>query len=549
MIDNAGSKKQPLVEKDDDMLPLGQEFAQMTGTAIQLSSTRIVRILLTTTDTAFLGHLGTQQLAGVALSAMWQGVPSTFVQFTIQALTTLAAQARGANNNILVGQWLQAALFIAVIGTIPVMIIFWNVHSMVAVTMTDPDTVEYARQFSQMMMWSLLPQYIYVALTSYFSCIGVVMPATFCTCFTVFANAFFNYLFIYGYGSFKGFGFIGSPMATVTSSYLQLFLFCLYCIKIKGYHKDYWGGWSKESISPDRMRIFLALGVPTGLSSVVDWGSGALAGSFSGLCGVQVAAGQNVLTNLFSLTYSTVSGFSTATQIRLARYLGEGKPEAAKRILKIGSCTLLCGGVAICFILVCFHNKVWAIWTNDTSLGDLCNTALVSFMAGLIMAYVRFTLTVVSVSLGPREARINLIANNIASWVIYIPLAYLMPIVWNWGISGFWWSDFFGEAFKVACLTWAVSKVDWVQASVDARKKAQAANEDPKECEKLEKEAFTSLGAYAQPTQNTQTGNLAIHSPNLMTRNAGEAFEKVNPSVPFHRTPGGTAKLVNIEDL
>lgn len=33
------------------------------------------------------------------------------------------------------------------------------------------------------------------------------------------------------------------------------------------------------------------------------------------------------------------AGFSTATQIRLARYLGEGKPEAAKRILK--ACALL----------------------------------------------------------------------------------------------------------------------------------------------------------------------------------------------------------------
>merc|ERR1719367_1401231 len=100
--------------------------------------------------------------------------------------------------------------------------------------------------------------------------IGVVMPATCCTCLTVLANIFFNSVFI------------------------------------KGYHKPYWGGWSKEAVSGDRLRTFLALVVPTSLSSVVDWASGALAGSFSGLCGVQVAAGQNVLTGLFALTYSTV---------------------------------------------------------------------------------------------------------------------------------------------------------------------------------------------------------------------------------------------------
>merc|ERR550532_1782232 len=136
MIDAPGNKKPLVGEKNDDMLPLRQEFCQMTGTAVQLSSTRIVRILLTTIDSAFLGHLGTKQLAGVALSAMWQGVPSTFVQFTIQAVTTLASQARGAGNNKLVGEWLQTALVIAVVGSFPVMLIFWNVHKMVEITMS-----------------------------------------------------------------------------------------------------------------------------------------------------------------------------------------------------------------------------------------------------------------------------------------------------------------------------------------------------------------------------------------------------------------------------
>lgn len=547
MIDRPPGNKQPLVGDDPDELPLRVEFCQMAGTAVQLSSTRIVRILMTTTDAAFLGHLGTSQLAGVALSAMWQGVPSAFVQFTIQAVTTLAAQARGADNKKMVGEWLQAALLVGAIGAIPVMLVFWNVHWMVAVTMDDHHTIEYARVFSQTMMWTLLPQFLYVALTSWFSTVGVVMPATACTCITVVSNAFFNWFFIYGYGSFKGFGFIGSPLATVTSSWLQLFLFVGYTIFIKGYHKPYWNGWSKEAIGWDRMKIFLALGVPTGLSAVVDWASGAIAGSFSGLCGVEVAAGQNVLNGLFALTYSTVSGFSTATQIRLARYLGEGKPQAAKRILRIGSATLLVGGVLMCVVLVAVHDDVWGIWTPDPKLKALCNTALVSFMCGLIMAYLRFTLTVVSVSLGPKEARCNLIANNIASWGIYVPLAYLMPIAWHWGLSGFWWSDFYGEAFKVLCLGWAVSRVDWEKASQEARAKANAGREDPKECEKLEKEAFLSSGAaITNPSSNTNTGNLAIHTPNLLTRQAADAYEKTNPDVPFHRTPGG--RKVQVSD-
>lgn len=286
--------KQPLLN-EAQAPSLRAEVLEMTGDALQLSSTKIVRILLTTIDAAFLGHLGTKELAASAMCAQYQGIPSAFVQFTIQAVTTLAAQARGAGNKKLVGEWLQTALLIAAVGTLPSMFFFYKLHAVVALTMTDPEVVEYSRQFSEAMAWSLFPQFCYVAFTSWFATIGVMLPATFATCVTVVANAVFNYIFIYGYGSFNGLGFIGSPLATVASSYLQLFVFLVYAWFIKGYHKEYWCGWSKQAISGKRLRTFLALGIPTALSAVVDWFSGAIAGSFAGLAGTYIAAAQVVM--------------------------------------------------------------------------------------------------------------------------------------------------------------------------------------------------------------------------------------------------------------
>lgn len=232
-----------------------------------------------------------------------------------------------------------------------------------------------------------------------------------------------------------------------------------------------------------------------------------------------------MLNGLFALTYSTVSGFSTATQIRLARYLGEGKPEAAQRILRIGSSTLVVGGVVMCAVVGIWHRSIWGLWTKEEDLKNKCDGALTSFMAGVMMAYVRFTLTIVMSSLGPKEASINLIANNIASWIIYIPLAYIMPLNCSFcldmGLSGFWWSDFFGEAFKVVVLTWGVCRIDWYQASRDARKAAGI--ESAEAIEKKELAAFTSAGAaVTSPGYNTNTGNVAIHSPGLLARNAAE---------------------------
>jgi len=538
-----------LLEKEGDLLPVGQELRQMAGMAIQLSLRGIVRQVLTTTDAAFLGHLGTKQLAGVSLAAMWQGVPSTFVQFSLQAITTLSSQARGAGNKNLAGEWLQTGLAWAIVGTIPVAAIYCCVGPLVGITMSDEETQFYAQEFSRVMAWSLIPQYLYVALASYFACIGVVIPATICTCITMVLNVCFNYYFIYGYGEFEGYGFVGSPMATVTSSWVQLFLFAGYTVFWKKLHRDYWGGWNREAFTWGRFKIFMGLGAPAGASSVVDWASAAIAGAFSGLLGNYVAASQNVLGGVFSVTYSTVSGFATVTQIRIARYLGEGNPIAAKRVLRLGCSILLTGAAITCIMVAIFHDALWRIWTSDDSLVMACDTAVLAFNACVLTAYLRFTLTAIMSALGPREANINLVANNIASWLIYIPLAYVMPIIWGWGISGFWWSDFAGEAFKVVVLSWGVSKVDWAMAAKEARETAAARDEDVAVSEKLEAAAFTSPASYASPVAS----HAAIASPSaasggLMTAKAADNYELVmsptSPSATYVRSPKSKQEVI-----
>ncbi|KAF0693888.1 hypothetical protein As57867_015126, partial [Aphanomyces stellatus] len=287
-----------------EIIPIRQELFQLASMAVQLSLRQMVRQVMTITDAAFQGHIGTKQLAGVALAGMWMGVPSAFIQFAIQAISTLCSQAYGAGNNQLVGIWLQTAIVFAVAGAIPVMIWYMFVGHMIGLTMDDPDTVEYGTQFARVMALGLIPQYIYGALTTYFATQGVIMPATFCSCFTMVLNIVFNQVFIYGAFGWKGLGFIGSPLATVCSTIIQLLLFVTYTMVIKGYHKKYWGGWTWECVKKERVQVFLALAIPMGASSVVDWASATVAGAFSGYLGPNIAASQAVMNGLFGVANS-----------------------------------------------------------------------------------------------------------------------------------------------------------------------------------------------------------------------------------------------------
>ncbi|RHY38970.1 hypothetical protein DYB38_007036 [Aphanomyces astaci] len=472
-----------LKTSSDGAIPVRQELRELASMAIQLSLRQMVRQVMTITDAAFQGHIGTKQLAGVALAGMWMGVPSAFIQFAIQAISTLCSQAYGAGNNQLVGVWLQTAIVFAVAGAIPVMIWYMFVGHMIAFTMDDAETVAYGTQFARVMAMGLIPQYIYGALTTYFATQGVIMPATFCSCFTMCLNIVFNQVFIYGAYGWTGLGFIGSPLATVASTFVQLFLFVTYTIVIKGYHKQYWGGWTWDCIKKERVQVFLALAIPMGASSVVDWASATVAGAFSGYLGPNIAASNAVMNGLFGVVNSCVSGFSGATQIRMSRYLGKGSADSAKRVLYMGGSIVMGCSVVLLFVFFPFRRNLFGIWSNDPVIVEMCSDAIVVFVICILVAFVRFLLTACMNALS--KADLNLLANNIASWCVYVPLSYVLPITLKWGLDGFWIADTLGEFIKAMILVWGVLQVDWNVAAKEAQNAAESGDVDVEEEQEL----------------------------------------------------------------
>ncbi len=69
-------------------------------------------------------------------------------------------------------------------------------------------------------------------------------------------------------GTFAGFGFPGSPIATATTMWFQMGSFCLFCFSIKQFHKKYWSGWTCTSFRKDRVSKYLKIVVPMTLGTV-----------------------------------------------------------------------------------------------------------------------------------------------------------------------------------------------------------------------------------------------------------------------------------------
>ncbi|ETW08427.1 hypothetical protein H310_01010 [Aphanomyces invadans] len=530
-----GPHHQRHARRRHEIVPLDQETLDVASMALQISLRQMVRQVMTITDAAFQGHIGTKQLAGVALASMWMGVPSAFVQFAIQAISTLCSQAFGAGNHELVGIWLQTAIVFSVLGSIPVMIWYMYVGNMIGLTMDDVETVAYGREFAHVMALGLIPQYVYCALTAYFAAQGIVIPATICSVVTMGFNVVFNQVLIHGVGGWSGLGFVGSPLATMASTVLQLVLFVLYTIVWKEYHKPCWGGWTWECVKKDRLDVFLALAIPMGASAVVDWASATVAGAFSGYLGPNIAACQAVLNGLFGVVSAFVSGFATATQIRMSRYLGQGSARNSKRVYRIGAGLVFVSAIVMLAGVVLWQRSLFSIWSSDPVVSAMCSDAIVAFTLCIVIAFGRFLLTACMNAVS--KADLNLVANNIASWLVFVPLSYVLPIRANWGLSGFWWADALGELLKAAILLYDMSSLDWHAAANEAQIAAETslANDFGDEDEDRELNAAKNEALLFTPrTFKSPSINMTMTppvTPNDMRRAIGRSRSAANPAV------------------
>ncbi|OQR83964.1 hypothetical protein ACHHYP_14069 [Achlya hypogyna] len=436
-----------------------RQLSALLSLAVQLSVNQMVRRVLLVTDTAYLGRLGTKELAGVALANLWINVPFNFVQYAVPAISILGSQAFGAEDYAAMGSWLQTSVVFALVSCVPVGLVHVFVGDLISLTMTDSATVAFGTEYGRILATALVPRYLYSCLSAYFATIDVVQASTVCSVVTMLLNIALNQLLIYGVGTWRGLGFAGSPWATVISSYVQLLLFASYTMLWKRYHVPYWGGWSKACVSRLQLHTFLALALPMGASSAVDWSSLTVAGMVLATLSPEVSAANAVLFGLFGVAYACVSGFAAATQIFMSRAIGLGSMVAAKHALLHGTFLMTIVAAALIIVIAAAPAQILALWTRDVRVVDLCRSVLGPFLVSVALIFYRFLLS--SSANAVELSRWGFHCNNFGAWIVFVPLTYVAVINGGWGLTGYWVANALGEVVKIVLLVWGLQQKNW----------------------------------------------------------------------------------------
>lgn len=366
------------------------EVAAWGAIAWPSSLSIICRLGMAMTDISVLGYLSTGSLAGASLSLVVQTLTSACVWGAFgSALNTLASQAYGARQYARVGLYLQTVAACASAACVPVACAWWYTEAIVTAAGFGGEQARLAGEFSRLSILGLVPNVLYQLFATFWQVQQIVRPALVVSIIFLLANAGLNVVLVFGVGSFGGWGFAGSPIATSLTRTGMLLALWAYAVPYRRLHEKCWAGFTARAFDRDIVRaVIVRQALPSLLAGALEsWqlqvrasryafpharrmrlthfriraARGQCCAFFAARLGPIPLAAHMAMLNFYYFTTSIQFGFSGATAVRVGYHLGGGRVREAK----------LAGGVGLVFCASAGAAVAVSMHASRASLGRL----------------------------------------------------------------------------------------------------------------------------------------------------------------------------------
>lgn len=402
--------------------------------AIPIFVAMVSWIGMKTTDTSLLGHVGAEALSASALSDLWTMCSGVLVNGRI--LRVLVGQAVGANNPKLAGAYLQVSYFILSLLSIPV-IACWLSTKYVwrALGQGDEITAD-AGYYASVLAVSIPAQIAYGQLSQFFSSQRIMYPEVIASSSALGLNLLFGLIFVLGIPipNFSGFGFVSCPWVTTTVVYVQGFLLWYIACYRQRLHKKCWDGWSRSSITIERIKTFSVLYFPAALAAASDFWRMGVIGMIAANLGELEVGVFNTSYRIMWIVLILVSAVANAGGIKMSLRLGSGDAAGAKQAGIVIFSVALSILLAISLLVVTNIRLLGMIFTQDKEFLDMFEASAVPFTCTLFFMNLSVAIEQIPMSMG-RTAEVFWYGFA-ASWFAQVPGVYFLTKYWRDDLIG-----------------------------------------------------------------------------------------------------------------
>lgn len=436
------------------------------------------------TDAFWVGRLGAAQVAAVSVS-----MPVTFLVIAIgsglaMAGAILSAQYMGAGqqdkvNHVAAQTMLMVTITACVLGCLGYMLSPY----FLALLGVDKAVYNDALKFMHVSFIGVIFVFIYAMFQALMRGIGQTKVPLIIVSSTVLLNFILDPLFIFGYGSFSGYGVMGAALATLVTQSLAAIAGVV--IFMRGRH----GIQLKfSSFIPDYSYIKQAffLGAP-GSVELSTRAFGLILMSFLvASFGTQTIAAYGVGSNILQMVMIPAMGLSMAVSTLVGQNMGAGNIKRAEQITKLAVVWGLIGLTVIGVLAYVFAPLLVAFFIPD-DLNVINKGAQFIRIMCLTWGGIGVQLCIVAAFRASGNMLNAMILALFSQCVVQFPAAYILSKHTNLGDHGIWYS------FAVTNVLVALVSYGWF---CRGRWQQTQLTKDDKDIAKVTQEAFIEEGSH-----------------------------------------------------
>lgn len=422
-----------------NLLPVNSYYKKILRVALPAIAGLSTQMVVSLVDSAMVGRLDE---ATYALAAMGIGVLATWalVSFFSSLATgthVIVARRFGQNNFLECGNTLNNSLIASVIVGFVVAGIGAALASPIAHFFASDETVgNYASEYLFFRFLGIPFFLISVSYRGFFFGISKTKIFMVSGILTNFFNVIFNYMFIYGSFGLPRMGLAGAGLGSTLATFSDV-VFYLIIILLPSYRNKY-QNFKHFKLDKEIIKGIYKISIPVSFQNVF-----VLIGflSFVAITGIigtaEQAATQAIISTLF-ISFLPLFGFGIAVQTLVGNNLGAGKYNLAKiygfETAKVATIyTILLG---IVFLAV--PQYVLLIITNDWGIIELAKSSL--RIAGFAQIFYATGVVLANGLQAAGRTVFVMKAEMITNLIIFVPLAYLIGVVFGFGLTGAWFA-------------------------------------------------------------------------------------------------------------
>ena len=268
-------------------------------------------------------------------------------------------------------------------------------------------------------------------------------------------NIFFNYILIFGRLGFPQMGLRGAAIATVMAELIGFLIFFFSFLSKK--NRFAYLTCRLPHISLMVIKRILNIGLPLGIKGVLDEASFLVFAIIVAKIGTDALAVNQIVFQIFALSFMPGGGLSRAATTLVSRYMGEKDLKNARRSGYIATVMSFIMMMIVSTTFVVIPHFYIGMFSKEPRILELGSKVLL--IAAICEIFDSLGMVLSGSLCGAGDTRFVMVAMLVTAWGVFIPISYLLGIVMNIGIIGAWIGmALFFASYGIICLIRFVSK-------------------------------------------------------------------------------------------